>query len=787
MNANNRFMNYTIANIRVSLPDACTGEHFTRALRPFLTLGAGPADLALEIVPRIPAEADYRELDIFEFPDADADCRFGTDAAGYLLEMTPRDGSAPARYRMAYGAAAARSDITPGHNPALFRFGVWILFNIAALPLGAVAFHSSVISYRGRGVLFLGESGTGKSTHTRLWREHIPGAELLNDDSPIIRATDSEALVHGSPWSGKTPCYRNESCPIAAVVRLSQAPHNRIRRLRPIESIGALLPSAPPAFARDERLSDDTCGLLSRLIAQVPVYHLECLPDAAAAQRALARLRSDPDVTDCFLDEAVTADDTLAGLWDETASRSWGGHEMGLTTLRHQADVLLPAGRRATVAVIDTGAEVSHPLLAGRVSARSYDFADNTASVTDVNGHGTATAGLVADLTPDEVDVMVLRVYGDDNLSKPSRVLTALEYALENGATVVNMSIGWPNAIEKGYSFLNSVLAQAYAAGVVVVAAAGNLSRSNPTANADDVYPANQAQVLTVSAVDRSRTFDDTYSASGASVDLCAPGTGVAVAALSDGMTVRSGTSFAAPHVAAAAACVQLAQPGATAARVRRTLCDYAEDLGAPGRDDQYGNGFPVLTQCFHDRLCPGRRFADMPDADAWSHAGLDYCIAAGLMHGMTPVTVAPEALATRAQVVQLLWAAAGSPKTTGTLPFTDVAPGAWYYDAVHWAYRTGLVSGTSPTTFTPDAAITRQDFTVILYAQAGRPAMTGTALAAFPDAGQVAGYAYAALTWAVEQGLIGGVGTQSGPQLAPRGYATRAQVAKILMGYYDK
>ena len=247
MNANNRFMNYTIANIRVSLPDACTGEHFTRALRPFLTLGAGPADLALEIVPRIPAEADYRELDIFEFPDADADCRFGTDAAGYLLEMTPRDGSAPARYRMAYGAAAARSDITPGHNPALFRFGVWILFNIAALPLGAVAFHSSVIRYRGRGVLFLGESGTGKSTHTRLWREHIPGAELLNDDS----------------------------------------------RLRPIESIGALLPSAPPAFARDERLSDDTCGLLSRLIAQVPVYHLECLPDAAAAQLACRTVFND--------------------------------------------------------------------------------------------------------------------------------------------------------------------------------------------------------------------------------------------------------------------------------------------------------------------------------------------------------------------------------------------------------------------------------------------------------------------------------------------------------------
>lgn len=120
-------------------------------------------------------------------------------------------------------------------------------------------------------------------------------------------------------------------------------------------------------------------------------YVLE-FSNAAAAQRALARLQADPDVTDCFLDEAVTADDTLAGLWDETASRSWGGHAMGLTTLRHQADVLLPAGRRTTVAVIDTGADCTHPMLAGRVSALSYDFANATADMTDVNGHGTATA-----------------------------------------------------------------------------------------------------------------------------------------------------------------------------------------------------------------------------------------------------------------------------------------------------------------------------------------------------------------------------------------------------------
>ena len=286
-------MEYIIAGIRIAVPQEFTAGSFGTALAPFAAADEGPADLSVETRGEIRQADGYRELDEFDFADADADCRFGRDTEGYLLTMTPRDGSAAARFRKAFGAPLVTTDVTLRHNPALFRFGLWSMFNIAAVARQAAAIHSSVISLNGGAVLFLGESGTGKSTHTRLWREHIPGAELLNDDSPIIRATDSEALVHGSPWSGKTPCYRNESCPIAAVVRLSQAPHNRIRRLRPIESIGALLPSAPPAFARDERLSDDTCGLLSRLIAQVPVYHLECLPDAAAAQLACRTVFND--------------------------------------------------------------------------------------------------------------------------------------------------------------------------------------------------------------------------------------------------------------------------------------------------------------------------------------------------------------------------------------------------------------------------------------------------------------------------------------------------------------
>lgn len=331
-----KYRKYVIAGITIELPDTLPGGHFARALETFAAgsaakgadgLPAGsthpaattpvppaatPADTtdpaagatiadtapALRLAPGIcpPAQADYRELDSFDFADADADCRFGIDAAGYLLEMAPRSGSSPARFRKRFDTPDVTTDFTPLHDPALLRFGLWTMFNLAALRRHSVAFHSSVIAWHGRGVLFLGESGTGKSTHTRLWREHIPGARLLNDDSPIVRILDGEAHVCGSPWSGKTPCYHNVELPIAGIVRLSQAPRNAIRRLRTLEALGALIPSAPPAFARDERLQDRICEIISQLIRHVPVYHLECLPDAEAARLACTTIFPDENL-----------------------------------------------------------------------------------------------------------------------------------------------------------------------------------------------------------------------------------------------------------------------------------------------------------------------------------------------------------------------------------------------------------------------------------------------------------------------------------------------------------
>lgn len=326
---------YSIAGVRIAIPGKSAAGAFGRALTPFKIQSAqdgSKADLIL-CVGEVTAEADdYKRLDKFNFADANAACCFGHDKYGYLLTMSPRNGEPAVRFRKESDSPTAICSITEKTNPALFRFGLWTMFNLTALRRNAVAVHSSVIGIDGRAVLVLGESGTGKSTHTRLWRENIAGAELLNDDSPILRTltgeesvklsgnagdhtpngkisesltaqgktpdcapqgqqsqsdiTDTTVAVYGSPWSGKTPCYRNLCYPVAAIIRLSQAPRNGIRRLRPIEAIGALLPSCPPAFAHDEQLQDAICRLVSHVVASIPVYHLECLPDAAAAELA---------------------------------------------------------------------------------------------------------------------------------------------------------------------------------------------------------------------------------------------------------------------------------------------------------------------------------------------------------------------------------------------------------------------------------------------------------------------------------------------------------------------
>lgn len=143
--------------------------------------------------------------------------------------------------------------------------------------------HASVIRNDGYGYLFLGKSGTGKSTHSSLWLKYIGGSDLLNDDNPIVRVVNGTPFVYGSPWSGKTPCYRNLNVPVGAFVKLKQAPENKIEKVKPIQGFATVLSSCS-VMKWDESIYNGICDTISEISMCVPIFRLDCLPDEAAAR-----------------------------------------------------------------------------------------------------------------------------------------------------------------------------------------------------------------------------------------------------------------------------------------------------------------------------------------------------------------------------------------------------------------------------------------------------------------------------------------------------------------------
>ena len=161
----------------------------------------------------------------------------------------------------------------------VFYEALRMMYDLATAGKDTLCIHAAVVSCGGKGYLFLGPSGTGKSTHAQLWIKHIGGTELVNDDNPVVR----DGVVYGSPWSGKTPCYRNVSYPIGGIVRLSQAPYNKIRRLSGIEAYVDLAESVGGKFW-DSRIAEGLHQTENRLAQTIPMWQLECLPDEEAAR-----------------------------------------------------------------------------------------------------------------------------------------------------------------------------------------------------------------------------------------------------------------------------------------------------------------------------------------------------------------------------------------------------------------------------------------------------------------------------------------------------------------------
>lgn len=165
-----------------------------------------------------------------------------------------------------------------GLNDALM-----LIFAFAGSFRQTLLIHASCIMLGDTAYPFIAQSGTGKSTHSSLWMKHIEGAELLNDDNPIIRVIDGQPFIYGSPWSGKTPCYRNRRARLGAVTRIDRAPSNSIDRLKPVQAFASLLPACS-SMKWDSTIYNNLCDTVTRIIETTPIYTLHCLPDEEAAQ-----------------------------------------------------------------------------------------------------------------------------------------------------------------------------------------------------------------------------------------------------------------------------------------------------------------------------------------------------------------------------------------------------------------------------------------------------------------------------------------------------------------------
>jgi len=262
---------------------------------------------------------------------------------------------------------------------------------------------------------------------------------------------------------------------------------------------------------------------------------------------------------------------------DSVKVKSWGTERVGVKNLKSK---VAPLEGSVIVAVIDTGIDHTHKFLKDRI-VKGYDAIGNQAEPMAVHIHGTHVAGIIVDTTPANVKIMPIRVLDEEGKGYDSHVAQGIRYAVDNGADIINMSFGGV-----GFSqYLSDAIHYAYSKNVLVVVASGN--DSGNTAN---YYPASDQRVLLVSAVDKNDTIAS-FSNTGTSVDVSAPGVDIISSVPGDRFESHSGTSMAAPYVSGIAAMLKLDEPIRSSRGIENLLKKYADDRGAIGWDSQYGAG----------------------------------------------------------------------------------------------------------------------------------------------------------------------------------------------------
>ena len=158
-----------------------------------------------------------------------------------------------------------------------------LIFAFAGSLRQTLLIHASLVRHNGYGYAFTAKSGTGKSTQVSMWLRYIPNCDLMNDDNPIIRIIDGQPYIYGSPWSGKTPCYRQVKAPLGALTRINRAENNSVQKLSPIEAFASVLPSCS-SMKWDSAIFNAICNNVTKVVETTGIYILNCLPNEDAAR-----------------------------------------------------------------------------------------------------------------------------------------------------------------------------------------------------------------------------------------------------------------------------------------------------------------------------------------------------------------------------------------------------------------------------------------------------------------------------------------------------------------------
>ena len=287
-------LNFRVAGLKFSVSSGATLSELQSLLPSYRTFyekeATGDAPL-FELFAHIAGEGEQpsqpaaQPLHTFDEPDIIQEF-YAEPQGGHSIRIYTHPRSLAAIMHASADWRQARAEIFGNTDTQSYALGnvIMMLYALTALDANALLIHASVIEHGGKGFIFQGKSGTGKSTHSRLWLKYITDTALLNDDNPVVRfMPDGTVRVFGTPWSGKTPCYINRSVPVGAFVRLFQAPENKIERMQPPLS-GASIIGSSSGMRWDKDFYTRMLQLSFGIAKQTGIFTLHCLPDEEAAR-----------------------------------------------------------------------------------------------------------------------------------------------------------------------------------------------------------------------------------------------------------------------------------------------------------------------------------------------------------------------------------------------------------------------------------------------------------------------------------------------------------------------